>query len=230
MSERDARTQLVELQERLDSREAAVANLKKQLQSRSDDLATQRAVNQQLMLKKEEVEWQLLAAIAQVRCAVSCLEPTCCLLPLCPSKCRLCIDESESSVLRAASHSVGWWLAALTWLDLSAAAHPPGWCCLRVSQAHQSTGVAGDQAASSNSSSSSFRSRRSSSSASGSPAQPLRCVCAAPAVSSAPLAGRAARGCAHPASSSRAACVGSRRSNHKRCSSCAAGGSSRSNC
>lgn len=72
MSERDARTQLVELQERLDSREAAVAKLKKQLQSRSDDLATQRAVNQQLMLKKEEVEWQLLAAIAQVSFALLC--------------------------------------------------------------------------------------------------------------------------------------------------------------
>jgi hypothetical protein len=44
-----------------------VAKLKRQLQARTDDLATQRAVNQQLMLKKEEVEWQLLAAIAQVR-------------------------------------------------------------------------------------------------------------------------------------------------------------------
>ena len=44
-----------------------MAKLKGKLQSRSDDLATQRAVNQQLMLKKEEVEWQLLAAIAQVR-------------------------------------------------------------------------------------------------------------------------------------------------------------------
>lgn len=72
MSERDARTQLVELQERLDSREAAVAKLKKQLQTRSDDLSTQRAVNQQLMLKKEETEWQLLAAIAQVSFALLC--------------------------------------------------------------------------------------------------------------------------------------------------------------
>jgi hypothetical protein len=64
MSERDARTQLVELQERLDSRDAAVAKLKKQLQSRSDDLATQRAVNQQLMLKKEEVGCRMLVGAA----------------------------------------------------------------------------------------------------------------------------------------------------------------------
>lgn len=67
MSERAARGQLAEQQEQLASLEASVAKLKGKLQSRSDDLATQRAVNQQLMLKKEEVEWQLLAAIAQVR-------------------------------------------------------------------------------------------------------------------------------------------------------------------
>lgn len=66
MSERAARTQLVAVQERLDAHEASVAKYKRQLQARTDDLATQRAVNQQLMLKKEEVEWQLLAAIAQV--------------------------------------------------------------------------------------------------------------------------------------------------------------------
>jgi hypothetical protein len=66
MSERAARGQLAEQQEQLASLEASVAKLKGKLQSRSDDLATQRAVNQQLMLKKEEVEWQLLAAIAQV--------------------------------------------------------------------------------------------------------------------------------------------------------------------
>lgn len=66
MSERAARTQIVELQERLDAQDATVLKLQKQLQARSDGLATQRAVNQQLMMKKEEVEWQLLAAIAQV--------------------------------------------------------------------------------------------------------------------------------------------------------------------
>lgn len=66
MSERAVRTQIVELQERLDAQETSIAKLQKQLQARCDDLATQRAVNQQLMMKKEEVEWQLLAAIAQV--------------------------------------------------------------------------------------------------------------------------------------------------------------------
>jgi hypothetical protein len=66
MSERDARAQLAELQERLDAQEVSLTKLKAKLQARSDDLATQRAVNQQLMLKKEEVEWQLLATIAQV--------------------------------------------------------------------------------------------------------------------------------------------------------------------
>jgi multidrug resistance efflux pump len=67
MSERDARAQLAEVQERLDMHEASLTKLRAKLQARSDDLATQRAVNQQLMLKKEETEWQLLAAIAQVR-------------------------------------------------------------------------------------------------------------------------------------------------------------------
>ena len=66
MSERAARTQLVDLQTQLSAKGAAVSKLKQKLQARCDDLATQRAVNQQLMLKKEEVEWQLLAAIAQV--------------------------------------------------------------------------------------------------------------------------------------------------------------------
>lgn len=66
MSERDARAQLADLQERLDTQEASLTKLRAKLQARSDDLATQRAVNQQLMLKKEETEWQLLAAIAQV--------------------------------------------------------------------------------------------------------------------------------------------------------------------
>lgn len=66
MSERAACAQLAEQQEQLSQLEASVTKLKRQLQARSDDLATQRAVNQQLMLKKEEVEWQLLAAIAQV--------------------------------------------------------------------------------------------------------------------------------------------------------------------
>lgn len=70
MSERAARAQLADAEGQLSAQEASVAKLKKQLQARADDLATQRAVNQQLMLKKEEVEWQLLAAIAQVRACV----------------------------------------------------------------------------------------------------------------------------------------------------------------
>jgi hypothetical protein len=45
---------------------AEVAALQQQLTDRSDDLTTQRAVNTQLMLKKEEVEWQLMAALAKV--------------------------------------------------------------------------------------------------------------------------------------------------------------------
>lgn len=71
MSERAARAQLAELQGQLSAKDSSVSKLKKQLQARADDLATQRAVNQQLMLKKEEVEWQLLAAIAQVTSAMS---------------------------------------------------------------------------------------------------------------------------------------------------------------
>jgi fructoselysine-6-P-deglycase FrlB-like protein len=49
------------------SDEDARLKLQKALQARTDELVTQRAVNQQLMLKKEDVEWQLMAAIAQVR-------------------------------------------------------------------------------------------------------------------------------------------------------------------
>lgn len=66
MSERSARAQLAEQQSQLAAAETDTAKLKKSLQSRSDELMTQRAVNQQLMLKKEEVEWQLMAAIAKV--------------------------------------------------------------------------------------------------------------------------------------------------------------------
>eukprot|EP00775_Hariotina_reticulata_P005126 gene5126-5366_t len=65
MSERTARAQLAELQMQLETDEEARVKLQKALQARADELATQRAVNQQLMLKKEEVEWQLMAAIAQ---------------------------------------------------------------------------------------------------------------------------------------------------------------------
>jgi hypothetical protein len=43
-----------------------VEQLHEQLQERKDEIVTQRAVNQQLMLKKEEVEWQLMAAMAKV--------------------------------------------------------------------------------------------------------------------------------------------------------------------
>ena len=80
MSERNARAQLAEQESQLSAAEAEIAKLKKNLQARSDDLMTQRAVNQQLMLKKEEVEWQLMAAIAKVgRCnclqdAAACVE------------------------------------------------------------------------------------------------------------------------------------------------------------
>eukprot|EP00878_Enallax_costatus_P010237 GHUV01010686.1.p2 GENE.GHUV01010686.1~~GHUV01010686.1.p2 ORF type:complete len:246 (+),score=109.41 GHUV01010686.1:1218-1955(+) len=66
MSERTARAQLAEQQSQLAAAEADIAQLKKSVQSKSDELLTQRAVNQQLMMKKEEVEWQLMAAIAKV--------------------------------------------------------------------------------------------------------------------------------------------------------------------
>jgi maltodextrin utilization protein YvdJ len=67
MSERSARAQLAEVQEQLAGLTAERDKLAGKVQSRNDELATQRAVNQQLMLKKEEVEWQLMAAIAKVR-------------------------------------------------------------------------------------------------------------------------------------------------------------------
>jgi hypothetical protein len=67
MSERSARAQLAEVQEQLAGLTAEREKLAGKVQARNDDLATQRAVNQQLMLKKEEVEWQLMAAIAKVR-------------------------------------------------------------------------------------------------------------------------------------------------------------------
>jgi hypothetical protein len=67
MSERSARAQLAEVQEQLAGLTAEREKLAGKVQSRNDELATQRAVNQQLMLKKEEVEWQLMAAIAKVR-------------------------------------------------------------------------------------------------------------------------------------------------------------------
>ncbi len=38
--------------------------LSAQLQAALDDVTTQRAVNQQLMLKKEEIEWQLMTELA----------------------------------------------------------------------------------------------------------------------------------------------------------------------
>lgn len=66
MSERAARAQLAEMQSQLAELEAERDKLRGKLQARSDELMTQRAVNQQLMLKKEEVEWQLMAAIAKV--------------------------------------------------------------------------------------------------------------------------------------------------------------------
>lgn len=67
MSERSARAQLAEQQSQLAALEEDMQKLRDSLESRTDDLMTQRAVNQQLMLKKEEVEWQLMAAIAKVR-------------------------------------------------------------------------------------------------------------------------------------------------------------------
>jgi hypothetical protein len=67
MSERAARAQLAEVQEQLAGLIAERDKLAGKVQARNDELATQRAVNQQLMLKKEEVEWQLMAAIAKVR-------------------------------------------------------------------------------------------------------------------------------------------------------------------
>lgn len=66
MSERTARAQLAEQQSHLAAAAADVEQLKASIQTKSDELLTQRAVNQQLMLKKEEVEWQLMAAIAKV--------------------------------------------------------------------------------------------------------------------------------------------------------------------
>jgi hypothetical protein len=52
-----------------------------------DELSTQRAVNRQLMLKKEEVEWQLMGALAKVGASQPAgrllpgTGPTCCVLP-----------------------------------------------------------------------------------------------------------------------------------------------------
>lgn len=69
MSERAARAQLAEQQEQLALLSAERDKLAGKVTARNDELATQRAVNQQLMLKKEEVEWQLMAAIAKVRLA-----------------------------------------------------------------------------------------------------------------------------------------------------------------
>lgn len=67
MSEQDALKKLGGLESSLAAAQCEVARVKGLLQERQDELATQRAVNQQLMLKKEEVEWQLMAAIAKVR-------------------------------------------------------------------------------------------------------------------------------------------------------------------
>eukprot|EP00879_Flechtneria_rotunda_P013727 GHRR01014339.1.p1 GENE.GHRR01014339.1~~GHRR01014339.1.p1 ORF type:complete len:324 (+),score=132.93 GHRR01014339.1:1948-2919(+) len=66
MSERTARAQLAEQQSGLDNLTLTKAQLQQALEERTDELSTQRAVNQQLMLKKEETEWQLMAAIAKV--------------------------------------------------------------------------------------------------------------------------------------------------------------------
>ena len=54
-------------------------------------------------------------------------------LSVCLSTCRLRIDESS---IHFGELLLTLWLPALTWLDLSAAAHPPGWCCVRVSQVY----------------------------------------------------------------------------------------------
>lgn len=67
LSERAARAQLATEQGAADEQRAKAKELAEALSTVRDELATSRAVNQQLMLKKEDVEWQLMAAIARVR-------------------------------------------------------------------------------------------------------------------------------------------------------------------
>ena len=67
LSQQEALGKVSGLEETVAQLRLEVDQLHEQLQERKDDLVTQRAVNQQLMLKKEEVEWQLMAALAKVR-------------------------------------------------------------------------------------------------------------------------------------------------------------------
>lgn len=66
VSEQSACSKLASLEARVDDGQVRITALQSELQSALDDLATQRAVNQQLMMKKEEVEWELMAALAEV--------------------------------------------------------------------------------------------------------------------------------------------------------------------
>jgi hypothetical protein len=70
MSERAARAQLADSASAAASLGSKVVRLKARLAAASDEAATQRAVNAQLMARKQEVEWQLLTALAQV-CAAA---------------------------------------------------------------------------------------------------------------------------------------------------------------
>ncbi len=55
---------IAELHQRVSRQEAQLAALQQQLE-------TQTGINRQLMVRKEEVEWQLMAAMAKVRCGAA---------------------------------------------------------------------------------------------------------------------------------------------------------------
>jgi hypothetical protein len=66
-AERAALAQLEALERRAEAAEAAAAALRQQLQQAQEAVAAQQRINRQVMQRKEEVEWQLMAALAQVR-------------------------------------------------------------------------------------------------------------------------------------------------------------------
>lgn len=87
MAESAAVSQLAGLQARVSQLEEALVRQQEQASRLTCELDTQHAVNRQLMSKKEEVEWQLMAALAKVGAplpaACQGMLPSVSLLPAC---------------------------------------------------------------------------------------------------------------------------------------------------